>query len=296
MSKSIHDILYQGNICMLRIDTDIQLVGIDTQNHAGKGNQWKLANRRKVTLCCWLWEVISKMLQRCTVQSRKAQKGSHYAFLPACAHGRMCVLPCARMGVCLCLFPVQGTKEQNKPEVAWQQKTLPNVNFEDVGTAGGGERKKRERERDRNGKQKKGCCDCNALLTILGRGCIRNLYYMTQNALWVHLFIYGGTCLYVKDNVCQREWTWKKQRLTGHLFSTDVCERQSAKKNHWGTSGNATQNNAALQAAYQNLEQRRCFFLWKYNMLIRFFFTYSSTQWLDCRLISETLSIQAYML
>lgn len=55
MSRSIHDILYQGDICMLRIDTDIQLVGTDTQNHAEKGNQCKLANRRQVTLCCWLW-------------------------------------------------------------------------------------------------------------------------------------------------------------------------------------------------------------------------------------------------
>lgn len=54
MSRSTHDILYQRDICMLRGDTDIQLVGTDTQNHAGKGNQCKLVNRRKVTLCCWL--------------------------------------------------------------------------------------------------------------------------------------------------------------------------------------------------------------------------------------------------
>lgn len=38
MSRSIHDIQYQGDICMLRIDTDIQPVGADMQNHAGKGN------------------------------------------------------------------------------------------------------------------------------------------------------------------------------------------------------------------------------------------------------------------
>lgn len=54
MSRSTHDVLYQQDICMLRGDTDIQLVGTDTQNHAGKVNQCKLVNRRKVTLSCWL--------------------------------------------------------------------------------------------------------------------------------------------------------------------------------------------------------------------------------------------------
>lgn len=38
MSRSIHDIRYQGDICMLRIDTDIQPVGTDMQNHGEKGS------------------------------------------------------------------------------------------------------------------------------------------------------------------------------------------------------------------------------------------------------------------
>lgn len=54
MSKSTHDKLYRGEICMQRRESDIQLVGIDTQNHIGNGNRCKLVNRRKVTLCCWL--------------------------------------------------------------------------------------------------------------------------------------------------------------------------------------------------------------------------------------------------
>lgn len=90
MSRSIHDIQYQGDICMLRIDSDIQLVGTDMQNHAGKGNRCKLANRRKVTLCWWLWKVISKMLQQRTTQSRKAQEGSH----DACVCTFLCALGC----------------------------------------------------------------------------------------------------------------------------------------------------------------------------------------------------------
>lgn len=36
-----------GGICMPRIDSDIQLVGTNTRNHAGKGNRCKLANGRE---------------------------------------------------------------------------------------------------------------------------------------------------------------------------------------------------------------------------------------------------------
>lgn len=36
-----------GGVCMPRIDSDIQLVGTDIRNHAGKGNRCKLANRRE---------------------------------------------------------------------------------------------------------------------------------------------------------------------------------------------------------------------------------------------------------
>lgn len=101
------------------------------------------------------------------------------SFLSAYVQGCMCAFSC----VCVFVFvSAQGTKEQNKPEVAWQHKTLPNVNFEDAGTAGGGGRK-----RDRNGKQKKkGCCDCNTLLMLLGRACVKNIYYM----IFMHVFIY----------------------------------------------------------------------------------------------------------
>lgn len=82
------------------------------------------------------------MLQQCIVRWRKAQKGAHYALLCMFASAHVCTSLCVH--VCLSAFvSAQGTKEQNEPEVAWQHKTLPNVNFEDVGTAGGGERKKR---------------------------------------------------------------------------------------------------------------------------------------------------------
>lgn len=52
------------------------------------------------------------------------------------------MLLCVCKGACV-FVSAQGAKQQNKPEVAWQHKTLPNVNFEDAGTAGGGERKKK---------------------------------------------------------------------------------------------------------------------------------------------------------
>lgn len=47
MSRSIHDILYQGNICMPRRDTDIQLVGTDTQNHAGKREPMQISKSKE---------------------------------------------------------------------------------------------------------------------------------------------------------------------------------------------------------------------------------------------------------
>lgn len=53
MSRSVRDTLVSGRggewggICMPRIDSDIQLVGTDIRNHAGKGNRCKLANRRE---------------------------------------------------------------------------------------------------------------------------------------------------------------------------------------------------------------------------------------------------------
>lgn len=106
--------LHQGDICMLRRDADIQLVGTDTQNHAGKeGNQCKLANRRKVTLCCWLWEVICNMLQRRTAQVKKKHKKELYTFLrvrvcvcaeSVCVHSP-CVCVCAWVFVCVCFSP-----------------------------------------------------------------------------------------------------------------------------------------------------------------------------------------------
>lgn len=55
MSRSVRDTLVSGKrwgvgwggICMPRIDSDIQLVGTDTRNHAGKGSRCKLANGRE---------------------------------------------------------------------------------------------------------------------------------------------------------------------------------------------------------------------------------------------------------
>lgn len=89
MSRSIHDIQYRGDICMLRIDSDIQLVGTDMQNHAGKGNRCKLANRRKVTLCWWLWKVISKMLQPRSQEKHKRALAMHV---------------CVAKSLCVCTF------------------------------------------------------------------------------------------------------------------------------------------------------------------------------------------------
>lgn len=189
MSRSVHDILYQGNICMRRRDTDIQLVGTDTQDHAAKGNQCKLANRRKVTLCCWLWEVISKMLQQCTAQWRKSTKVFWQSFsVCVCAKGAACVYLCVYAHGRLSMFvSAQGTKEQNKPEVAWQHKTLPKVNFEDAGTAGGGEEESKK-ERERKWKAEKRCCDCNALLMIFGKSLCHKQIYNTKHTL--NRFIY----------------------------------------------------------------------------------------------------------
>lgn len=54
----------------------------------GKGNQCKLANRRKVTLCWWLWEVISKNVAAVhgAVEKKKHKKGSQDTTLVLCAH------------------------------------------------------------------------------------------------------------------------------------------------------------------------------------------------------------------
>lgn len=71
----------------------------------------------------------------------KAQETVACLFLEsACVQGHMCVLPCVS------LSQPRELKEQNKPEVAWQHKTLPNVNFEDTGAAGGGKREKKNME------------------------------------------------------------------------------------------------------------------------------------------------------
>lgn len=132
MSRSTHDMLHQGDICMLRRDADIQLVGTDTQNHAGKeGNQCKLANRRKVTLCCWLWEVICNMLQRRTAQVKKKHKKELYTFLRVrvcvqrayvCTHP-VCV--CVRMGVCLCLFQPRELKSRTNQKLPDSTRPYP---------------------------------------------------------------------------------------------------------------------------------------------------------------------------
>lgn len=148
MSRSTHGTLYQQDICMLRGDTDIQLVGTDTQNHAGKGNRCKLANRRKVTLCCWLWEVISKMLQQCTVESRNAQKGSRSAFFffsaaSMCARAHVCTSPSVFARVCLSLGSLRAEQTRS---------CLPNVNFEDSRTAGGGEKMRKQENARKAGK------------------------------------------------------------------------------------------------------------------------------------------------
>lgn len=47
MSRSVHDTLYQRDICMLRRDTDIQLVGSDTQNHTGKNELMQIRKSKK---------------------------------------------------------------------------------------------------------------------------------------------------------------------------------------------------------------------------------------------------------
>lgn len=60
----------------------------------------------------------------------------------------VCKGACVYFPVCLSVFvSARGTKVQNKPEVAWQHKALPNVNFEDVGTAGGGERRRKKKKK-----------------------------------------------------------------------------------------------------------------------------------------------------
>ena len=115
------------------------------------------------------------MLQQCTAQLRKKKSTKRalrtlrffsvrvlqgHVCVCVCVCVRVCVCVCVRAspGVCLRLFQPRETKEQNKPEVAWQRKTLPNVNFEDARTAGGGERGGdvgMGGSDDRDGKQKK---------------------------------------------------------------------------------------------------------------------------------------------
>lgn len=132
---------------------------------------------------------------------KKRTKGlSLCFFLCACVRGCTCILSFpVYLCVCACVYlsvsvSTEWTKEQNKPEVAWQHKTLPNVNFEDAGTAGGGERRKKETEMEsREGK--KGCCDCNALLVNLGRAYVRNIYYIKQETLCLYLFVYVLYCV-----------------------------------------------------------------------------------------------------
>ena len=46
MSRSTHDTQYQGDICMLRRDTDIQLVRPDTQSHTGNREPMQISKSK----------------------------------------------------------------------------------------------------------------------------------------------------------------------------------------------------------------------------------------------------------
>lgn len=81
----------------------------------------QISRSKTVTLCCWLWEVIGKMLQWCTVQlGERPRKGSLYFFLfsfsfCACARGEegTCVYFQVCF-VCVCFSPGNYRAEQTR--------------------------------------------------------------------------------------------------------------------------------------------------------------------------------------
>lgn len=121
----------------------------------------------------------------------------------------------------------QGTKEQNKPEVAWQHKTLPNVNFGDTGTAGGEEKKKEEREKKKMQTESRKKEAVTAMhYSFLHYWFWKELVLKKTLYCNIHIRHYNMySCLYLCTvhaflYLCQAESGQKEYRLI-----RDVCER-----------------------------------------------------------------------
>lgn len=177
MSRSTHDILYQGNICMLRRDADIQLVGTDTRVHAGKREPMQISKTKEnATLCCRLQQVISDTLQQCTARSGEStQRLSKWALVHACT--LVCVCVCVRVYVQVHLhvssLPPGELKSRTSQKLADSTKPYPTWTLSMWGQLVEEERVG-EKEKDKSAKEKKTLCVCRALLVILGRAFVRN--------------------------------------------------------------------------------------------------------------------------
>lgn len=137
-------VTYEGYCCMLLMsrsthDSPSYLYSEKRRWHSARGHWYpescwerepmQISRSKKVTLCCWLWEVIGKMLQWCTVQSgEKPRKGSRYFFFFfSCACGRggeghMCVLLSVFR---LCLFQPRELQSRTNQKLPDSIKTYP---------------------------------------------------------------------------------------------------------------------------------------------------------------------------